>query len=51
MILSAFLLRQKVDDSNPLEVILITFNMRDILQERFYSLHGTRANDKIFSTN
>ena len=44
MILSDFLSRQKVDDSDPHEIILISFNMRNFLQERYYNLHGTREN-------
>ena len=35
MVLSDFLSRQKVDACNPHEIILITFNMRDILQDRY----------------
>ena len=46
MILSDFLSRQKVDDSDPHEIILISFNMGYILQERYYNFHDTRANDK-----
>ena len=33
MVLSDFLSRQKVDDSNPHEIIPISFNMREVLQE------------------
>ena len=33
MILSNFLSRQKIGDSNPWEIIPISFSMRDILQE------------------
>ena len=36
MILSDFLLRQKIDDSNPHEINLISFSMRDILQEKYF---------------
>ena len=46
MILSDFLSRQKADDSDPHKIILISFNMRNVLQERYYNLHDTRANDK-----
>ena len=46
MILSDFLSKQKVDDSNPHEIILISFNMRNVLQERYCNLCVTRANDK-----
>ena len=38
MILSDFLSRQKHDDSNPHEIILISFNMQSILQTRYYNL-------------
>ena len=46
MVLSDLLLRQKVDDSNPHEIILISFNMRDVLQERYYNLNSIGKNDK-----
>ena len=46
MILSDFLSRQKIDDSNPSEIILISFNMREVLQERYYNLYNMRINDK-----
>ena len=35
MILSDFLSRQKIDDSNPHEIISITFSMRVVLQEKY----------------
>ena len=38
MILSDFLSRQKHDDSNPHEIILISFNMQNILQTRYYNI-------------
>ena len=38
MILSYFLSRQKHDDSNPHEMISISFNMQSILQTRYYNL-------------
>ena len=50
MILSDFLSRQKIDDSNPCEIILISFNMREILQEKYYNLYNMRIDDKIFGT-
>ena len=46
MFLSDFLSRQKVDDSNPHEIIPISFNMRDLLQDRYYSIKSVRAEDK-----
>ena len=38
IILSDFLARQKIDDSNPHEVIPISFNMQNILYHRYYSI-------------
>ena len=38
MILSDFLLRQTHDDSNPHEIIPISFNMNNILYENYYSI-------------
>ena len=38
IILSDFLSRQKHDDSNPHEIIPISFNMQSILQTRYYNL-------------
>ena len=38
MILSDFLSRQKRDDSNPHEIIPISFNMQSILQSRYYNI-------------
>ena len=38
MILGDFLSRQKHDDSNPHEIIPISFNMQSILQTRYYNL-------------
>ena len=46
MILNDFLLRQKIDDSNHHEIIPISFNMRDILQERYYNLYNMKMGDK-----
>ena len=37
MILSDFLSRQKHDNSNPHEIIPISFNMQSILQIRYYN--------------
>ena len=44
MILSDFLLRQNVDDSNPCEIIPISFNRRRVLQDKYYNLEG--ANER-----
>ena len=38
MILSDFLSRQKHDNSNPHRIILISFNMHNILHERHYNI-------------
>ena len=38
MILSDFLSRQKHDDSNPHEIIPISFNMYGILQRKYYNI-------------
>ena len=38
MVLSDFLSRQKTDDSNPHEVIPISFNFRGVLQEKYYRI-------------
>ena len=38
MILSDFLLRENHDDSNPHEVIPISFNMHHILHKRCYNI-------------
>ena len=40
MILSDFLSRQKIDDSNPYEIIPISFSLRTVLQDKYYSLEG-----------
>ena len=38
MILSDFLSRQKVSDSNSCEIILLSFSVRAVLQDKYYSL-------------
>ena len=40
MILSDFVPRQKVNDSNPCEIIPISFSLRTVLQDKYYSLEG-----------
>ena len=42
MILSNFLSRQKIDDSNSCEIIPISFNIRAVLQDKYYSLEGEK---------
>ena len=46
VILSDFLSRQKIDDSNPHDIILISFSMRDVLQEKYYNFSNTTEDDK-----
>ena len=46
MILSDFLSRQKNDDSNPHEVIPISFKIRNVLLDRYYNIRKVRAEDK-----
>ena len=46
MILSDFLSRQRTDDSNPHEIIPISFNMREVLQENYCNLGNMREDDK-----
>ena len=38
MILSNFLSRQKIDNSDTNEIIPISFNVRSVLQDKYYSL-------------
>ena len=40
MILRYFLLRQNVDDSNPHEITPTSFNLRTVLQDKYYNLEG-----------
>ena len=42
MILSDFLSRQKINDSNSSQIILISFNIRLVLQDKYYSLEGEK---------
>ena len=42
MILSDFLSRQKVTDSNQSEIIPISFSMKAVLQDKYYSLENER---------
>ena len=43
IILSDFLSRQRNDDSNPNEIIPISFNMRNILHDRYYNIRKMRT--------
>ena len=47
MILSDFLWRQNVDDSNLHEIIPISFNLRTELQDRYYNLKEEKERDMI----
>ena len=38
MILSDFLSRQKYDDSNPHEIIPISYNMPNVLHKKYYNI-------------
>ena len=38
IVLSDFLLRQQVDDSDPHEIIPILFNMRETLKQKYYKV-------------
>ena len=40
MTLSDFLSKQKFDNSNPCEIIPISFSIRSVLQDKYYSLEG-----------
>ena len=42
MILSDFHSRQKVDNSNSSEIILISFNIKSVLEDKYYSLEGEK---------
>ena len=42
MILSNFLSRQKVDDSDTNEIIPNSFNVRSVLQDKYYRLDGEK---------
>ena len=45
MILGDFLLQQKIDDSNPHEIIPISFHMYQVLENKFY-LENNSCDDK-----
>ena len=46
MILSDFLLRKNVDDSNLHEIIPISFYLRTILHDRYYNLEAVTVQEK-----
>ena len=42
MVLSDFQSRQQVDDSDPHEIIPISFNMRETLKQKYYKVEGNK---------
>ena len=50
MILSDFLSRQKHDNSNPHEMIPVSFNMQNILQSRYYNRGKEREGKYLVQT-
>ena len=46
MILSDFLSRQKIYDSNSHKIIPILFKMRNVIHDRYYNIRNTRMEDK-----
>ena len=46
MVLSDFLSRQKTDDSKPHDIIPISFSLRRVLHENYYTLDNTTETDK-----
>ena len=49
MLLGDFLSRQNNDNSNPHEIIPISFNMHKVLQEYYYSIDSYLVQNKISS--
>ena len=47
MILNNFLSRQKIDYSNPCEIILISFSIKAVLQDKYYSLEEEKEKSMI----
>ena len=47
MVLSDFLSRQKTDDSNPHEIIPISFSLKKALHDNYYKLDNLAENTKI----
>ena len=50
MILSDFLSRQKHDDSNPHEIIPISFNMQYILQSKYCNIGEEKVGEYLVQT-
>ena len=46
MVLSDFLSRQKTDNSNPHEIISISFSLRDVLHENYYRISDLTQGQK-----
>ena len=51
MILSAFLSRQRIDESNPYEIIPISFGMQAILRERYYNIGQEKKSRYLIQTH
>ena len=50
MILSDFLSRQRTDDSNPHEIIPISFDMQAILRDRYYNVGQKKESKYLIQT-
>ena len=50
MILSQFLSRQKHDDSNPHEIIPISFNRQNVLHYRYYNINKRKEGKCLVQT-
>ena len=50
MILSNFLSMQKHDDSNPYEIIPISFNMQNLLHARYYNINQNSSERYLVQT-
>ena len=50
MILSDFLSRQRTDDSNPHEIIPISFDMQPILRDRDYNIGQEKESRYLMQT-
>ena len=50
MILNNFLSRQKHDDSNPHEIIPISFTMQNLLHARYYNIDEDRSGRYLVQT-
>ena len=50
MILSDFLSRQRTDDSNPHEIIPISFDMQAILRDRYYNVEQEKESRYLIQT-